>query len=108
MTRDDWLTTFIHEMERVRPDIPRREAHRAGMTLYGDGNGDAAALATQFAEQWDGWIKSFVEELQRLRPAVSKNLATTIGVLRYAHDAHSDSRAAAQAYAESRPLQLRS
>jgi hypothetical protein len=98
MDREDWLTDFIHELQRLRTDIPRRDAHRAGLALYGAGTAAPAAVAKLFASAWDGWVTAFVDELQRLRPTMNAKLCKTIGVIRYAQGAHGDPREAAHAY----------
>jgi glycine/D-amino acid oxidase-like deaminating enzyme len=101
MEKQHWLTAFVHELHRLRVDIPRRDAHRAGLALYGDGTAAPAAVAKHFAAEWEGWITSFVEELQRLRPTMNAKLCKTIGMIRYAQEAHCDPREAAQNYAKS-------
>ena len=100
MKREDWLTSFVHELHRARTDIPRRDAHRAGVALYGDGAASPAAVAKLFAAEWDGWVASFVDELQRVRPTMNAKLCKTIGVVWYAQAADSDPREAAQRYAK--------
>jgi hypothetical protein len=102
MKREDWLTAFVHELLRMRTDISRRDAHRAGLALYGDGAAAPAAVAKVFAAEWDGWVASFVDEMQRLRPTMNAKLSKTIGVVWYAQAAHSDPREAAQNYVKSR------
>jgi hypothetical protein len=101
MEKQHWLTAFVHELHRLRTDIPRRDAHRAGLALYGDGAGAPAAVAKLFAAEWEGWVTAFVDELQRLRPTMNTKLCKTIGVVWYAQAAHSDPREAAQNYAKS-------
>jgi hypothetical protein len=104
MDREAWLTDFIHELQRVRADIPRRDAHRAGVALYADGAAGPAAAAQLFAGDWDGWVTSFVDELQRLRPTMNAKLCKTIGVIRYAQGAHGEPKEAAHAYATRKQL----
>jgi hypothetical protein len=108
MTTEDWLTSFIHELRRLRPDIPRSEAHHVGSTLHEDGNADPASAAKLFesrgarpAMRSDDWVACFVEELQSLRPTVSVNLARTIAAIWYSRGPHSDPEMAAQDYAKS-------
>jgi hypothetical protein len=108
MTNEDWLTSFIHELHRLRPDIPRSEAHHVGSTLLEDGNANPASAAKLFesrgarpAMHSDDWVDSFVEELQSLRPTVSINLAKTIAAIWYTRGPHSDPKMAAQDYAKS-------
>jgi hypothetical protein len=105
MMKEDWLTLFIHELQRLRPDIPRGEAHHVGLTLYEDGNASPASAAKLFeskdarpAMRRDDWVDAFVEELQRLRPTVNISLAKTIAVIWYTRGAHSDPKKAAQSY----------
>jgi hypothetical protein len=102
MKKQDWLTTFVHEIERLRADIPRRDAHRAGLVLYQEGGAAPASAAVRFAAEWDGWVTSFVSELQCLRPSMSAQLCKTIGIVRYTQGAHGDPREAARAYAKSK------
>ena len=115
MMREDWLTAFIHELQRLRPDIPRGEAHHVGSTLYEDGVASPASAAKLFEARdarpstpRDDWVDAFVEELQLLRPTVNISLAKTIAVIWYTRGAHSDPKKAAQGYVESqlkRPLE---
>ena len=100
MKREDWLTTFIHELQRLGPDISRREAHQVGMGLYGDGSAEPAEVATRFATEWDSWVMSFVQELRGLTPTMSITLATTIGAVLHARAPHSSPKQAAQSYAK--------
>jgi hypothetical protein len=98
MKKEDWLTTFIHELQRLGPDIPRKEAHHVGMALYGEGGAEPAAAATRFAAEWDNWVMSFVKELRDLSPTMSIALATTIGAVLHARAPHSSPKQAAQSY----------
>lgn len=102
MNKHDWLTTFVHEIERLRADIPRRDAHRAGVALYEQDSAAPASAAVRFAAAWDGWVTSFVDELQSLRPGMSAQLCKTIGIVRYSQGAHGDPREAARAYVRSK------
>jgi hypothetical protein len=104
MKKEDWLTTFIRELRRRRPDIPRREAHHVGAALFK--NGDAApATAATLASGWDTWSMTFTRELLRLRPTLSVKLAMTISVIWHAQAADSDPKSAAQEYVKSQQRQ---
>ena len=112
MAKEDWLTLFIHELRRLRPDIPRREAHHVGLTLYEDGVASPASAAKLFEARdarptmrRDDWVDAFVEELQRLRPTVNISLAKTIAVIWYTRGAHGDPTKAAQSYVKSQQRQ---
>lgn len=99
MKREDWLTTFIHELLRLGPDISRREAHLVGIALYGDGTADPAAAAQRLASEWDTWLMSFVQELGHLTPTMSITLATTIGAVLHARAPNSSPKQVALSYA---------
>jgi hypothetical protein len=100
MKKEDWLTTFTHQLQRLGPDISRREAHQVGLALYGDGSAEPAAAATRFATEWDKWMMSFVQELRGITPTMSITLATTIGAVLHAREPHSSPKQAAHSYAK--------
>jgi hypothetical protein len=115
VSKDDWLTSFIYELQLWKPDTPRADALHIGETLYGDGSADPKLTVKRLTsgqgpakkskeERSDDWVALFVEELQRLRPFISDSLARTIGVI-WREYGHVDPKQAAELYTKSHSTQ---
>ena len=111
VSKDDWLTSFIYELQLWKPDTPRADALHIGETLYGDGSADPKLTVKRLTsgqglgqkskgEGPDDWVAVFVEELQRLRPSINDTLARTIAVI-WREYGHVDPKQAAELYTKS-------